>query len=59
MSFGSGPLGLDFTFLREFHFTGNTSSIKNGDALSLAGSIIFLIACGVFVISLAKKKKQR
>jgi len=35
------------------------SSIKNGDVLSLAGSIIFLIACGVFIIPIVKKEKQK
>ena len=35
------------------------SSIKNRDILSLVASIIFLIACGVFIISLVKKEKRK
>jgi len=34
------------------------ASIKNHDALTLAGSIIFLIACVVFLIPLAVKFKR-
>jgi uncharacterized membrane protein YtjA (UPF0391 family) len=35
------------------------SSIKNRDFLSLAASIIFLIACVFFIIPLVKKEKRR
>ena len=35
------------------------SSIKNGDALSLTASIIFLIACGVFIIPLVRKENRK
>ena len=31
------------------------ASIKNGDVLSLAASLIFLVACGVFMVPLLKK----
>ena len=33
------------------------SSFKNGDTLTLIGSIIFLIACGVFLIPLFRTLK--
>ncbi len=35
------------------------SSIKNRDFLSLAASIIFLMACVFFIIPLMKKGKQK
>lgn len=35
------------------------SSIKNRDFLSLAASIIFLMACVFFIIPLVKKGKQK
>jgi hypothetical protein len=35
------------------------SSINNHDFLSLAASIIFLIACGVFIIPLVKKENRK
>ena len=34
------------------------SSLKNGDTLTFIGSIIFLIACIVFLIPLLKKIKK-
>ena len=34
------------------------SSFKNGDSLTLIGSVIFLIACGVFLIPLFRIRKN-
>ena len=34
------------------------AAIKNKDGLTLAGSIIFLIACALFLIPLGKKKDR-
>ena len=34
------------------------SSLKNGDILTFIGSVIFLIACIVFLVPLVKSKKR-
>jgi hypothetical protein len=35
------------------------SSLRNGDTLSLAGSIIFLIACILFIIPILSQQKAK
>ena len=36
-----------------------TSSLKNHDTFTFIGSVIFLIACIIFLITLVNSKKQR
>lgn len=35
------------------------SSAKNGDTLALTGSVVFLVACLVFIVALVTETKNR